>query len=91
MPGLIADIVANKGRCKHPGRKPGGALQLNGIGKVRISLDAPIALDGYASNRTTGSFITSSDRLTNGTVGAGMIVAQPQSHGDRPIMANWPM
>ncbi|MCL7461496.1 sulfate adenylyltransferase subunit CysN [Pseudomonas sp. NW5] len=51
-------------------------LKLNEIGKVRISLDAPIALDGYAHNRTTGAFIVI-DRLTNGTVGAGMIIADP--------------
>jgi len=52
------------------------SLQLNEIGQVRIALDAPIALDGYAHNRTTGSFIVI-DRLTNGTVGAGMIIAEP--------------
>jgi len=52
------------------------SLQLNEIGQVRIALDAPIALDGYAYNRTTGAFIII-DRLTNGTVGAGMIIAEP--------------
>ncbi|KRW58456.1 sulfate adenylyltransferase subunit CysN [Pseudomonas sp. TTU2014-080ASC] len=56
------------------------SLQLNEIGKVRIALDAPIALDGYEQNRTTGSFIVI-DRLTNGTVGAGMIIAAPQAQG----------
>ena len=56
------------------------SLQLNEIGKVKISLDAPIALDGYAQNRTTGAFIVI-DRLTNGTVGAGMIIAEPVAHG----------
>src|SRR5690606_19454158 len=52
------------------------SLQLNEIGRVKVALDAPIALDGYAQNRTTGSFIVI-DRLTNGTVGAGMIIADP--------------
>ncbi|WP_341303723.1 sulfate adenylyltransferase subunit CysN [Pseudomonas sp. TMP25] len=57
------------------------SLHLNEIGQVRIALDAPIALDGYAHNRTTGSFIII-DRLTNGTVGAGMIIAEPiGAHG----------
>ncbi|MBB3104672.1 sulfate adenylyltransferase subunit CysN [Azomonas macrocytogenes] len=51
-------------------------LKLNEIAKVRVSLDAAIALDGYEQNRTTGAFIVI-DRLTNGTVGAGMIVAEP--------------
>ena len=54
------------------------SLQLNEIGRVKVALDAPIALDGYAHNRTTGAFIII-DRLTNGTVGAGMIIAQPVS------------
>ena len=53
---------------------PASALQLNEIGKVRVSLDAPIALDGYAKNRTTGSFILI-DEATGVTVGAGMINA----------------
>jgi bifunctional enzyme CysN/CysC len=55
---------------------PASSLHLNEIGQVRVALDAPIALDGYAHNRTTGSFIII-DRLTNGTVGAGMIIADP--------------
>jgi len=57
---------------------PASELKLNEIARVRISLDAPIALDGYEYNRTSGAFIVI-DRLTNGTVGAGMIVAEPLS------------
>lgn len=49
-------------------------LQLNEVGRVRISLDAPLALDDYQANRTTGAFIVI-DRLSNITVGAGMIIA----------------
>ncbi|WP_404437622.1 sulfate adenylyltransferase subunit CysN [Stutzerimonas chloritidismutans] len=59
---------------------PASSLQLNEIGRVKVSLDAPIALDGYARNPATGSFIII-DRLTNGTVGAGMIIADPLAHG----------
>ncbi|MGE8294386.1 MAG: sulfate adenylyltransferase subunit CysN [Pseudomonas sp.] len=55
-------------------------LKLNEIGRVRIALDASITLDGYEYNRTTGAFIVI-DRLTNGTVGAGMIIADPVAHG----------
>ncbi|MDZ4190783.1 MAG: sulfate adenylyltransferase subunit CysN [Pseudomonas sp.] len=55
-------------------------LKLNEIGRVKVALDAPIALDGYEYNRTTGAFIII-DRLTNGTVGAGMIIADPVAHG----------
>jgi bifunctional enzyme CysN/CysC len=50
------------------------SLQLNEVGRVKISLDAPLALDDYQANRTTGAFIVI-DRLTNITVGAGMIIA----------------
>ncbi len=55
-------------------------LKLNEIGRVKVALDASIALDGYEYNRTTGAFIVI-DRLTNGTVGAGMIIADPVTHG----------
>ncbi len=52
-----------------------GALGLNEIARVELSLERPIAFDDYLSNRTTGAFIVI-DRMTNGTVGAGMIVAK---------------
>lgn len=48
-------------------------LQLNEIGLCKISLNTPIAFDCYKKSRATGSFIVI-DRLTNVTVGAGMIV-----------------
>ncbi|HDY97951.1 MAG TPA: sulfate adenylyltransferase subunit CysN [Pseudomonas sabulinigri] len=50
-------------------------LALNEIGRVELSLERPIAYDDYQSNHTSGSFIVI-DRMTNGTVGAGMIVAK---------------
>ncbi|CAN7266012.1 sulfate adenylyltransferase subunit CysN [Pseudomonas sp. LjRoot71] len=73
VPGSIASIThrVDVNTLEHGAAS---SLQLNEIGQVRIALDAPIALDGYAHNRTTGSFIVI-DRLTNGTVGAGMIIA----------------
>jgi bifunctional enzyme CysN/CysC len=48
-------------------------LQLNEIGRVHITLHRPIAFDPYDRNHATGSFIMV-DRLSNVTVGAGMIV-----------------
>jgi len=48
------------------------SLALNEIGVVDISIDRPVAFDPYASNRDTGGFILI-DRLTNNTIGAGMI------------------
>ena len=47
-------------------------LELNEIGVCNLSLDQPIAFDPYDENRDTGGFILI-DRLTNATVGAGMI------------------
>jgi sulfate adenylyltransferase subunit 1 len=49
------------------------ALQLNDIASCRLVLNRPIAADHYSDNRQTGSFIVI-DRVTNNTVGAGMIV-----------------
>ena len=81
VPASIASI-AHKVDVNTLEKGAASSLQLNEIGKVKVSLDAPIALDGYAQNRTTGAFIVI-DRLTNGTVGAGMIIAEPvaQSSG----------
>lgn len=48
-------------------------LELNQIGRVNISLNQSIAYDQYRKNKTTGAFIVI-DRITNVTVGAGMIL-----------------
>lgn len=47
-------------------------LPLNGIGLCEISLTETVALDHYTDCSDTGGFIII-DRLTNVTVGAGMI------------------
>jgi len=49
------------------------SLELNEVGVCNISLQAPIAFDPFAENRATGAFVLI-DRLTNATVGAGMIL-----------------
>ena len=79
VPGSIASI-AHTVDVNTLEQGPASSLELNEIGRVRVSLDAPVALDGYAQNRTTGAFIII-DRLTNGTVGAGMIIADPLVQG----------
>ncbi len=48
-------------------------LELNEVGLVQFSLTQPLACDPYRTNAATGAFILI-DRLTNNTVGAGMIV-----------------
>ena len=52
---------------------PAAEMALNDIGRVRLRTSAPLAFDGYSSNRRTGSFILI-DESSNATVGAGMIV-----------------
>jgi bifunctional enzyme CysN/CysC len=47
-------------------------LELNEIGVCTIATDRPVAFDPYAVNRDSGGFIVI-DRLTNGTVGAGLL------------------
>ncbi|QMW68244.1 50S ribosome-binding GTPase [Mumia sp. ZJ1417] len=49
-----------------------GELGLNEIGRVKLRTTAPIFIDPYEKNRTTGSFILI-DEATGITVGAGMI------------------
>jgi bifunctional enzyme CysN/CysC len=51
---------------------PGKQLDLNEIGVCNISLDQPVVFDAYHENRDTGGFILI-DRLSNETVGAGLI------------------
>jgi bifunctional enzyme CysN/CysC len=48
-------------------------LELNEVGHVQLSLTQPLACDPYRTNAATGAFILI-DRLTNNTVGAGMIL-----------------
>lgn len=47
-------------------------LELNEIGACNLALSAPIAFDPYAENKDLGGFILI-DRMTNRTVGAGML------------------
>jgi bifunctional enzyme CysN/CysC len=54
------------------GREAAKALALNEVGVCNISTRIPIAFDKFSENRATGSFILI-DRITNATVGAGMI------------------
>ncbi|MDC7267226.1 MULTISPECIES: sulfate adenylyltransferase subunit CysN [unclassified Shinella] len=48
------------------------ALHMNGVAVCNFSARAPIAFDSYAANRVTGNFVLI-DRMSNRTVGAGMI------------------
>jgi len=76
-------------------RQDSATLKLNEIGRCAINLNQPIAFDSYRRNRGTGSFIII-DRITNGTVGAGMILDRTTGEGrhdhweDQPAVASVP-
>jgi sulfate adenylyltransferase large subunit len=53
---------------------PAAELALNEIGRVRLRASAPLVVDAYARNRTTGSFILI-DEASNDTVAAGMVIS----------------
>ena len=66
-------------------REPAPTLELNEIGRVSITLSAPIHFDAYRRNRSTGAFIIV-DRITNATVAAGMIL---DKSGDASSKSVW--
>ena len=53
-------------------------LELNEIGLAKLSLNQNIAFDPYTEIKAMGSFIII-DRITNNTVGAGMIVKKSEA------------
>jgi hypothetical protein len=53
-------------------------LQLNEIASCTVSVNAPVVFDPYKQNKGTGAFIII-DRLSNVTVGAGMITGESGS------------
>jgi bifunctional enzyme CysN/CysC len=72
-------------------RQEAAQLGLNEIGRCHVRLNQPLAFDGYRQNKGTGAFIVI-DRVTNVTVGAGMILdraaAEDQGHWDDQAAAN---
>ncbi|MGI8716007.1 MAG: sulfate adenylyltransferase subunit CysN [Solirubrobacteraceae bacterium] len=52
---------------------PASQLGLNEIGRVQLRCSAPLVVDPYSRNRSTGSFILI-DESTNDTVAAGMVL-----------------
>jgi len=62
------------------------SLGLNDIASCKMVLTRPIAADKYRENRQTGSFIVI-DRITNNTVGAGMIVDVAARQGEEKTPA----
>ena len=57
---------------------------MNEVGVCNLSTQAPIAFDPFAENRATGAFILI-DRITNATVGAGMILHRAAPRRQHPL------
>jgi bifunctional enzyme CysN/CysC len=71
VPAQISDLKykVNVNTLEH---MAGKTLGLNEIGVCNLSLGKSVSFDPYQENRSTGNFILI-DRMTNATVGAGMI------------------
>jgi sulfate adenylyltransferase subunit 1 (EFTu-like GTPase family) len=61
-------------------------LKLNEIGLCSFSLSKPVVFDSYTQSHGTGSFIII-DRLTNVTIGAGMITEATE--GDAAVSTDY--
>ncbi|HBA67147.1 MAG TPA: sulfate adenylyltransferase subunit CysN [Methylococcaceae bacterium] len=59
-------------------------LNLNEIGLCTVNLNAPVVFDPYKRSKGTGSFIVI-DRLSNVTVGAGMITDNANEFNQQPV------
>ncbi|WP_043530142.1 sulfate adenylyltransferase subunit CysN [Litchfieldella xinjiangensis] len=69
-------------------RKPAGQLALNAIARCQVELTGRVPVDDYRKSPGTGSFIVI-DRLTNVTVGAGMIRGARQATGGNGEQVDW--
>ena len=76
----VTDIV-NRLDMDTLAAEPVRELHLNEIGQVMLSLAQPVACETYAASRELGGFILV-DRLTRGTVGAGMVTEARTGRAD---------
>ncbi len=63
-------------------RESAPTLELNEIGRCGLSFEHPLIYDPYSMNRATGALIVI-DPLTNGTIGAGMILGLDSAKTDQ--------
>lgn len=71
IPGIVTDLKY-KVDVNTMDKLASKALELNEIGAVNIAFDNRVVFDAYQDNRQMGAFIII-DKMTNATVGAGMI------------------
>jgi bifunctional enzyme CysN/CysC len=79
-PGVLSRIL-HRVNIQTLAKEDAPALGLNEIGRVELKTSRPLLFDAYSRNRATGAFIVI-DRITNGTVGAGMITETFEGHWD---------
>lgn len=85
---LVAGTVTNiahKTNVNTLAHEQGDELALNEIGLCEISLNKDIAFDAYQKNRNTGAFVVI-DRLSNVTVGAGMITGKAEDTDGKQVL-----
>jgi bifunctional enzyme CysN/CysC len=70
--GFTADLPKYRIEIDSRRRTPAKVLRLNEIGVANVHFDVPVPYESYRASRDLGSFVVL-DRLTNATVGAGMI------------------
>jgi sulfate adenylyltransferase large subunit len=71
---VVVDAIDHRVDVNALSHEPADELALNEIGRVRLRASAPLIVDPYARNRTTGSFILI-DEASNDTVAAGMVLS----------------
>ncbi len=65
-------------------KSPAGELHLNEIGHCDVAVNTTVAFDSYRLSKGTGAFIII-DRLSNVTVGAGMIIGTSDDAATHPV------
>ncbi|SMO52638.1 sulfate adenylyltransferase subunit CysN [Gracilimonas mengyeensis] len=71
---VFAEEIVYRMNVDSLNREEAGSLELNEIGRVKLTTSQPLFFDAYQINKKTGSFIII-DPTTNVTVGAGMMRA----------------
>jgi sulfate adenylyltransferase subunit 1 len=74
--GLVSELVDELDVASLERARAAEALRLNAIGRVRIRLAEPVALDDYADLRQTGAFLLV-DEADGTTLAAGMAELEP--------------
>ena len=62
---VVVDLVSLFNITSLTGEADADSLQLNEIGRVKVKVSAPLAVDDYTANRVTGSFILIDEGTTH--------------------------